>query len=169
MLAQASPDAFVFTSDPAGKRPWLPNWVTKQFIDARRRAGVGQFRLHDLRHFMATEMLNAGVPIPTVSARLAHARASTTLDVYAHAVPGGDAAAPDASGVADRSGFSNARADGVVGRRGWGPRSVSWGVAGSGGPAGKSIGPVDDRWLPSRVVMEGPSRSKECAMRSLRR
>ncbi len=48
-------------------------------------------RLHDLRHFMATTMLTAGIPITTVSARLSHARTSTTLNVYAHAVPGGDA------------------------------------------------------------------------------
>lgn len=39
---------------------------------------------------MATEMLAAGVPIATVSQRLSHARASTTLNVYAHAVPGSD-------------------------------------------------------------------------------
>jgi integrase len=83
-------DRFVFTADPAGGRPWRPNWVTKQFIAARTAAGVGHFRLHDLRHFMATEMLNQNVPIPIVSGRLAHARASTTLNVYAHAVPTGD-------------------------------------------------------------------------------
>ena len=46
--------------------------------------------MHDLRHFMATEMLAAGVAIPVVVARLSHARASTALNVYAHAVPGGD-------------------------------------------------------------------------------
>jgi len=39
---------------------------------------------------MATQMLAAGVPIVTVSQRLSHARASTTLNVYAHSVPGGD-------------------------------------------------------------------------------
>jgi integrase len=39
---------------------------------------------------MATQMLSAGVPIATVSQRLSHARASTTLNVYAHAIPGGD-------------------------------------------------------------------------------
>lgn len=44
---------------------------------------------------MATEMLNAGVPIPILAARLAHARASTTLNVYAHAVAGGDRDAAD--------------------------------------------------------------------------
>jgi hypothetical protein len=44
---------------------------------------------------MVTEMLNDGVPIAVVSNRLAHARASTTLNVYAHAVPGGDEAAAE--------------------------------------------------------------------------
>ena len=87
---------FVFCADRTGTRPWLPNFVTKQFIVARRAAGLGHFRLHDLRHFMATEMLDAGVPVPIVAARLAHARASTTLNVYAHAVPGGDHLAAEA-------------------------------------------------------------------------
>jgi integrase len=82
--------AFLFSSRPDGAKPWLPNWLTKRFIAARRAAGLPHFRLHDLRHFMATEMLAAGVPIATVSQRLCHARASTTLNVYAHSVPGGD-------------------------------------------------------------------------------
>ncbi len=53
--------------------------------------GMRPFRLHDLRHFMATEMLHAGVPLVIVSRRRDHQRVSTTLDKYAHAVPGGDA------------------------------------------------------------------------------
>jgi integrase len=65
-------------------------WLTKQFIAARRAAGLPHFRLHDLRHFISTQMLAAGVPIATVSQRLSHARASTTLNVCAHSVPGGD-------------------------------------------------------------------------------
>ena len=64
--------------------------MTKRFIAVRVKAGLAHFRLHDLRHFMATQMLAAGVPIATVSQRLSHARVSTTLNVYAHAVPGGD-------------------------------------------------------------------------------
>ncbi len=82
-------DRFVFSAVD-GQKPWLPNWVTKAFIRCLRDAGLPHFRLHDLRHFMATEMLTDGVPITVVSSRLAHARASTTLNVYAHAVPGGD-------------------------------------------------------------------------------
>jgi hypothetical protein len=103
--ANLTVDSFVFSSDPAGARPWLPNRVTKRFIHHRRRTGLSHFRLHDLRHFMATEMLGHGVPVPTVSQRLGHARASTTLNVYAHRVPGSDRDAADLlGGLLDPSG-----------------------------------------------------------------
>jgi integrase len=91
-LASAS---FVFGARRDGSAPWLPNWATKQFIAALRAAGLPRFRLHDLRHFMATQMLAAGIPIVTVSQRLSHARVSTTLNVYAHSVPGGDRSAAE--------------------------------------------------------------------------
>jgi integrase len=94
-LVDGSGDAFVFSHDADGATPWKPNWVTSAFIRLRRDAGIPHCRLHDLRHFMATEMLAAGVAIPIVAARLSHARASTTLNVYAHAVPGGDLAAAE--------------------------------------------------------------------------
>jgi integrase len=73
--------AFVFSAERDRSVPWLPNRVTKQFIRHLRRCGVGRFRLHDLRHFMATQMLGHGVAIVTVAQRLGHARASTTLNV----------------------------------------------------------------------------------------
>ena len=85
-------DGFVFSRD-AGRHPWRPNWVTKRFIAYRRRAGLAAFRLHDLRHFMATTMLAVGVPVPVVSERLCDARTSTTVNIYAHVMPGGDRAA----------------------------------------------------------------------------
>ncbi len=53
------------------------------------------FPLHDLRHFMATQMLAHG--IVTVSQRLGHGRASTTLNVYGHCVPGPTATPPSSS------------------------------------------------------------------------
>ena len=87
-----TPEGFLF-SDDGGTTAWKPNRATKTFLRHRRAAGLRAFRLHDLRHFMATEMLEAGVPIATVSRRLDHRRVSTTLDKYAHAVPGGDARA----------------------------------------------------------------------------
>lgn len=71
--------------------------MTKRFITYRKAAKV-DCRLHDLRHFMATTMLTAGIPITTVSARLSHAGTSTTLNVYAHAVPAGDSFAAEVLG-----------------------------------------------------------------------
>lgn len=93
VLCELGPErsGFVF-SDDGGATAWKPNRVTKAFIRCRRRAGLRVFRLHDLRHFMATEMLEAGVSIAVVSKRLDHRRVSTTLDRYSHAVPGGDSA-----------------------------------------------------------------------------
>jgi len=57
-------------------------------------AGVRRIKFHGLRHTSATLLIQAGVPIVTVSARLGHARASQTLDVYSHVLPEmqGDAA-----------------------------------------------------------------------------
>ena len=91
-VARRTAEVFVF-SDDGGITAWKPNRVTKAFLRHRRAAGLRPFRLHDLRHFMATEMLHAGVPLVIVSRRLDHRRVSTTLDKYAHAVPGGDAQA----------------------------------------------------------------------------
>ena len=47
-----------------------------------------EIRIHDLRHAAASTMLGNGVDVPTVARVLGHARNSTTLDVYGHAVPG---------------------------------------------------------------------------------
>jgi integrase len=45
------------------------------------------FRFHDLRHFSVTTLIAAGVDIRTVAERHGHARATMTLDRYAHALP----------------------------------------------------------------------------------
>jgi integrase len=39
---------------------------------------------------MATQMLAHDVAVVTVSQRLGHARASTTVNVYGHCIPGAD-------------------------------------------------------------------------------
>lgn len=82
--------AHIFSVDPAGERPWVPNEVTKRFIRIRRSVGLDSVRLHDLRHFTATRLLSEGVPVRTVSGRLGHANAATTLGVYAHFVEESD-------------------------------------------------------------------------------
>jgi integrase len=88
--------AYVFTHDPAGGRPWTPDHVTKTFQRFRKQLGLDKVRLHDLRHFAATQLLAAGVPVRTVSGRLGHANAATTLGVYAHFVESSDRTAAEA-------------------------------------------------------------------------
>ena len=45
-------------------------------------------RVYDLRHTHASLSLAAGIPVNVVSARLGHASAKMTLDVYAHVLSG---------------------------------------------------------------------------------
>lgn len=81
-----------------GSRPWMPREMTRRWAWLRSEASAPDLRLHSLRHFAATQMLDAGVPVRTVSARLGHRQTSTTLNVYAAAVKGSDQAAADAIG-----------------------------------------------------------------------
>jgi integrase len=84
---------FVFASSLDGCVPWRPHRVTLAFKRLCDELGISGVRLHDLRHFTATQMLASGVPVKTVAARLGHANAATTLNVYAHALESSDAEA----------------------------------------------------------------------------
>src|SRR5262249_14291849 len=77
-------DAYVFSRDPEGLDPWRPGYVTLAFSRLRDELGLTGVRLHDLRHFNATNLLANGTDVRTVSGRLGHADASTTLNIYAH-------------------------------------------------------------------------------------
>jgi integrase len=93
------PTAFVFTDQPVGETPWNPRTTAQRWKRACVRAGVDPAtRLHDLRHLMATHLLDQGVPIPVVSARLGHALNSTTLDIYGGRVAASDAHAAEVMG-----------------------------------------------------------------------
>jgi len=70
--------------------PWNPNLVTARWIRHRKRFDLDNVRVHDLRHFVATELLTAGIDARTVANRLGHARTSTTLDIYWAWVPAQD-------------------------------------------------------------------------------
>ena len=69
--------------------------VSRHFKPILEKAGLECFRPYDLRHTAATLLLQAGVPIKTVSERLGHSNASTTLNVYAHVLPGQQAEASE--------------------------------------------------------------------------
>lgn len=50
-------------------------------------AGLSGIKLHDLRHFYASGLIAAGCDVVTVQRSLGHAKATTTLDTYAHLWP----------------------------------------------------------------------------------
>ena len=83
--AELAPDPFLWSPAPDCSVPPHPDWLTREFAAVRRAAGVSA-RFHDLRHAMATLMLDLGVPLPTVSERLGHANTHTTASIYAHGV-----------------------------------------------------------------------------------
>lgn len=96
--ATLGPDAWVFALDAAGMVPWRPDSASHRFDRLRRSVGLSHVQLKNLRHFVATQLLAAGVDPVTVSARLGHGRTSTTLDIYAAAVPARDRDAADELG-----------------------------------------------------------------------
>ncbi len=83
-------DAYVFTSDADGRRPWRPDVATNRFGRLCKSTGISGVRLHDLRHYVATNLGAAGTPIATISARLGHRDKATTLNVYQHTLPAQD-------------------------------------------------------------------------------
>ena len=78
-------------------------------------------RLHDLRHFHATTLLLAGVPVHVVAARLGHTDPSVTLRVYAHVIRDQVAAAADIFArsipAGDEAGVSKSVSKGAAAKR----------------------------------------------------
>src|SRR5437879_6382183 len=73
-------------------RPAGP-WAIERAMRAARGdvEGLGPgFRFHDLRHYFASLLIADGLDVKTVQARLRHASAKTTLDVYGHLWPDRD-------------------------------------------------------------------------------
>jgi integrase len=65
------PDCYVFSRIPDGSMPIRPDGVSHRFTELARRLGIA-CRLHDLRHFMVTQLISAGVDVRTVSGRAGH-------------------------------------------------------------------------------------------------
>jgi integrase len=76
-------NAYVFSHTPDGSTPINPDSITHRFRRLARRLGV-RCRLHDLRHFMVTQLVAGGVDWRTVAGRAGHADGHMTLSTYAH-------------------------------------------------------------------------------------
>ncbi|WP_341770974.1 site-specific integrase [Actinocrispum wychmicini] len=95
-------DLFVFTGTLKRNRlhvePYSPNAVTQRYKDMATRLSIDT-HLHALRHYSATELLTAGVDLPTVAGRLGHGGGgATTLRVYAAWVAASDRKAAEILG-----------------------------------------------------------------------
>lgn len=74
--AQRRPDTDLPLSPGAASHRWRKVW--DQVGDGRA------VPLYGLRHWSASSLLRAGVPVPDVARRLGHASAKMTLEVYGH-------------------------------------------------------------------------------------
>jgi integrase len=69
--------------------PWSESSLIKNhFKPLLKTEGLPNIRLYDLRHTHATLMLSENQPVKVVSERLGHSSIRTTLDTYAHVLPG---------------------------------------------------------------------------------
>lgn len=68
-----------------------PSFLSKWFSRLKLQLDLpSEVTFHSLRHTMATQMIQAGEDMRTVSERLGHASVEITLSIYAHKVPGRD-------------------------------------------------------------------------------
>lgn len=69
--------------------PWIIQRVVRDIRSQIEGLPEG-FSFHDLRHYLASLLIASGADIKTVQARMRHASARTTLDIYGHLWPDAD-------------------------------------------------------------------------------
>ncbi len=73
-----------------------PRYASAEFKKVLTKAGLSNtWRIHDLRHAMATHWLASGVSPKVVSERLGHSSVAFTLQVYGHVLPNQQAEAAE--------------------------------------------------------------------------
>jgi integrase len=89
-------DGFVFTGETG--KPLFHSTVQHAMKRECARLGLPHVTPHGLRHLHASLLLDEGLSVTTVSARLGHANPQITLTTYAHALAGQDGQAAQAIG-----------------------------------------------------------------------
>jgi integrase len=64
--------------------PLSPNAVSAAWSDYAKQIGMPEVTFHALRHTHASQLIDQGVDIVTISKRLGHAKPDITLRIYAH-------------------------------------------------------------------------------------
>jgi integrase/recombinase XerD len=88
-----TPNTHIFISKSS--KPYTRFTLYLLFSGVAKTAKLTDFGPHSLRHYFATQLLLAGVPIIKVSAILGHESVSTTQHHYSHIL------APDLAGITD--------------------------------------------------------------------
>ena len=83
-----SADGFEFVFHNRFGKPLKHTNVERAWKKILERAGIEHKKFHSLRHFHATQLLGHEVAVNEVAKRLGHAQASTTLNMYGHAIKG---------------------------------------------------------------------------------
>lgn len=74
---------FVCTWDDG--HPIAPDFITREFHKVITHSGLPHIRLHDLRHSVASILLNNGKSVTDVADWMGHSSPTTTFGYYAHA------------------------------------------------------------------------------------
>jgi integrase len=86
------PEKDLIFANPDGT-PLKPNSISATVSALFKRLKIQKPKggaLHLLRHTVASQMLDGGVPLPAVSARLGHSSIRTTAEIYAHTIHGSE-------------------------------------------------------------------------------
>jgi integrase len=88
------PNRYVMTAEDGS--PMFPDSPTRWLAKISKRHDLPPIHPHKFRHSQASLLISEGVDILTVSKRLGHAKVSTTLDIYSHALAKSDEKAVNA-------------------------------------------------------------------------
>lgn len=80
--------------------PRRPSSINRAWGRYRNKYGAKSVRIHDLRHFNATQALAAGAKVHDVAGQLGHKDVSTTLRIYGHGTDEGQQLAIDGPAAA---------------------------------------------------------------------
>jgi integrase len=70
-----------------GPYVWNRNSAGNQWRSIRKKIGMDEFTLHDLRHYYASGLIAAGCDVVTVQHALGHSSPTITLNIYSHLWP----------------------------------------------------------------------------------